>query len=342
MKITLRDINDFVNGSLVGDPDLVITGINGLDNAASGDLACIANPKFESGALTTKASVLMVALDADVNFPALIRVKNPLLAFGKVVDKFFSSDDTSLKGIHPLASIDEEVVVGKNVSIGPYAIIEKGVVIGDDTRIFGGAYISCNVTIGSHCIIHSNVNIKHGSCIGNNVIIHCGAVIGSDGFGFEKINGQHQKIPQVGIVVIEDDVELGANVTIDRARFDKTIVGRGSKIDNLVHIAHNVVIGENCIIIAQVGISGSVTVGRDVVLAGQVGVVGHINIADGTVVASKSAIMKSTEAHSLMWGIPALPHMQQKRNNVLVQRLPKLVEKIKILEEKVKRLESEC
>jgi UDP-3-O-[3-hydroxymyristoyl] glucosamine N-acyltransferase len=228
--------------------------------------------------------------------------------------------------------------LGKNIAIGPFAIIEDNVILGDDTIVYGNSYIGHDTNIGTKCIIYPNVSIRERITLGNRVIIHCGTVIGSDGFGFAKIRGVQEKIPQIGTVLIEDDVEIGANVTIDRARFDKTIIGKGTKIDNLVQIAHNVIIGENCIIVAQAGISGSTIVGKGVILAGQAGLVGHITVGDGAVAAAQAGVTKSIPAHTMVSGYPARPHDVAKRVNACVQNLPQLYKRIKELEQKIEKL----
>jgi len=217
---------------------------------------------------------------------------------------------------------------------------EDNVAIGDKSVIHASSFIGHNSTIGSEALIYMHVSIRERIFIGNRVIIHSGTVIGSDGFGFATLRGLHHKIPQIGTVVVEDDVEIGANVTIDRARFDKTIIGRGTKIDNLVQIAHNVTVGENCIIVAQAGVSGSTVLGNNVLLAGQAGLVGHINIGDGAVVAAQAGVTKSIPPNTKVSGYPAKPHETAKKVNACLQRLPQLVEKVKELQKKVEELEN--
>lgn len=225
------------------------------------------------------------------------------------------------------------------MAIGAYVTIEDNVSIGDNTIIYGGCYVGQYTKIGKDTLIYPNVSIREYVNIGSRVVIHSGTVIGSDGFGFANMDGVYERIPQIGSVAIEDDVDIGSNVTIDRARFDKTIIGRGTKIDNLVHIAHNVVIGENCIIVAQVGISGSASIGKGVTLAGQVGVVGHITIGDGAIVAGRSGVTKSVAPGAFVSGFPAKPHGVAKRVNACVQNLPRLFETVGGLKKKVAELE---
>jgi UDP-3-O-[3-hydroxymyristoyl] glucosamine N-acyltransferase len=244
------------------------------------------------------------------------------------------------KGIHPTVILGKDVSLGRDVAIGPYTVIEDNVSIAEATIIYSGCFVGHHTKIGKNTLIYANVSIRERISIGNRVIIHSGTVIGSDGFGFATIEGLHHKIPQIGTVEIDDDVEIGANVTIDRARFDKTVIGRGTKIDNLVQIAHNVVIGENSIVVAQVGISGSTTVGKNVVLAGQVGLVGHIAIGDNVVVMAQSGVSKSIPAGTMAWGYPAKPADVAKRVNACVQNLPRLYETIKELKKKIEELEA--
>lgn len=342
MRFTLKEIADLIDAELSGDPALVITGISGIKEAKEGDITFLANSKYWSLMSTTKASAIITSRDAFKTDKPLLKTDNPSLAFTKVVSLASKDDVQHPQGIHPTAIISEGAKIGKNISIGPYAIIEKDVKIGDDTVIYGGCYIGYRSNIGKNCLIYPQVLIREKIEIGDRVIIHSGAVIGSDGFGFAMVKGVQKKIPQIGTVVIEDDVEIGANVTIDRARFDKTIIGKGTKIDNLVQIAHNVITGENCIIVAQAGISGSTTLGENVILAGQAGVVGHISIGDRAIVAAQAGVTKSVAADTKVSGYPAKPHDVAKKVNACVQNLPELYKKIRELEKKIKILEANC
>jgi len=341
MKFKLGEIAKIVDGELKGDPDIVITGISGIKEAKEGDITFLANPKYFSLMKSTKASAVITSQEIDFSSKPIIKTENPSLAFAKVVNLFSPPDVHHPSGIHPTAIISHSAKLGKNVAVGAYTIIEDEVEIGDGSIIYGSCYIGYKTKIGKNCLIYPGVSIREKIEIGNRVIIHSGTVIGSDGFGFAMVKGVREKIPQVGTVVIGDDVEIGANVTIDRARFDKTIIGRGTKIDNLVQIAHNVVIGENCVIVAQVGISGSTTLGKGVILAGQAGVVGHIHIGDGAIVAAQAGVTKSVPPNTKVSGYPAKPHNVAKRVNACVQKLPQLYKRIKELEEKVKELEKE-
>ena len=340
MPKTLSEIAQFVGGTVAGDGQLRITGVNGIKEAKRGELTFLANPKYVSLAQSTKASAIIVSRDLVLKTKQpLIKTANPSLAFAQVVSLLLGDQSYQLKGIHKTAVIAKSAKLGENVAIGPYAVIEEKAVIGDDTVIHGGSYMGYKTSIGKRCLIYPHVTIRERITIGSQVIIHSGTVIGSDGFGFAEVDGIHEKIPQVGTVVIEDDVEIGANVTIDRARFDKTFIGRGTKIDNLVQIAHNVHIEENCIIVAQVGISGSVRVERGAILAGQAGIAGHLKIGEKAIVGAQAGVTKSVPPRVMVSGYPARPHEEAKKTYALLQLLPKYIEQIRELKEKVRDLE---
>jgi len=339
MRFTLREIADLVKGELIGDPDIIVTGISGIKEAKRGDITFLANSKYSSLMQTTKATAVITSREVVDAAKPLIKTDNPSVAFTQVVTLAAPNNIRHPKGIHPSAIISKKAELGKNVAIGAYTIVEDDVVIGDDTVIYGGCYVGNRAKIGQNCLIYPHVSIRECIEVGDRVIVHSGAVIGSDGFGFAMVRGVQKKIPQIGTVSIEDDVEIGANVTIDRARFDKTVIGKGTKIDNLVQIAHNVVTGQNCIIVAQAGISGSTVLGEGVILAGQAGLVGHIRIGDEAIVAAQAGVTKSIPARTKVSGYPAKEHTQAKRVNACLQRLPEFNKKIKDLEERVKDLE---
>jgi UDP-3-O-[3-hydroxymyristoyl] glucosamine N-acyltransferase len=340
VKILLGEIAKAINGELLGSPDIVIKGICGIKEAKDGDITFLSNPKYESLLSATKASAVITSRDIAPGTKPVVRVDNPSFAFSKVINLFISPEFTHPKGIHPTAVISPKAKLGKNISIGAYAIIEDKAVIGDKTIIYGNSYIGYAALIGENCLIYPHVSIREAVEIGNRVIIHSGTVVGSDGFGFINVKGVQEKIPQIGIVVVQDDVEIGANVTIDRARFDKTIIGEGTKIDNLVQIAHNVIIGRNCTIVAQAGISGSTIVGSGATLAGQAGLVGHITIGEGAIVAAQAGVTKSVAPHTMVSGYPAKPHEIAKRVNACVQNLPHLYKKVKELEAELNELKA--
>jgi len=322
-------------GELVGDPKLEITGAASLAEATSGEISFFGNRKYIGLLRKTRASAVFVPSDfAELLAPAQVRVSNPTKAFEQVVLKFAPKPITYAQGIHPSAIVGSGIRLGERVSIQPHAVIEDGSQIGDDTIIGAGSYIGHETTIGSACLIYPLATIRERSRIGSRVIIHSGAVIGADGFGFEVIDGRQQKIQQFGIVQIDDDVEIGANTTIDRARFGRTWIQQGVKIDNLVQIAHNVVIGKNSVIVAQTGISGSTRVGERVTMAGQVGIVGHVEIADGSIIAAQSGVSKSIPG-GVWFGYPAGPIDEVKQQIAWIHRLGKLFARVKEIEKKL-------
>jgi len=341
MEKTLAEIAKIIEGEVVGDKNLVITGLSGIEEANEGDLTFVANSKYIPLIKKTKASAIITPRDMEVPGKPTIRANNPSLAFANIASLMAEEDPLCFQGVHKTAIIADEVKLGKNVTVGPYAIVEPNVKIGDNSIIYGGTYIGQKTIIGKDCLIYPHVTVRERTEIRDRVIIHSGTVVGSDGFGFEEDGGAHVKIPQLGTVLIEDDVEIGANVTIDRARFAKTVVGKGSKIDNLVQIAHNVVIGENCIIVAQVGISGSTMIGKNSILAGQAGLAGHLKVGEGSIVAAQAGVSKSIPPFSKVSGYPAKPHAHAKRVNACLQRLPDYVKKIQELGKRIEGLEDQ-
>ncbi len=340
MRKTLKEIARLIGAEVIGDADTVITGASGIRDAGVGDITFLANPKYTPLLATTRASAIITSKDVVSAPKPLLRVENPSLSFTKVISLISPEEIIRPKGIHPSAIVGKNVSLGKGVVLGAYAVIEDDCLIGDNTIIYSGTFIGHHTKIASDVLIYPNVTIRERVSVGKRVIIHSGTVIGSDGFGFVEVDGKHQKIPQIGTVEICDDVEIGANVTIDRARFDKTVIGRGTKIDNLVQIAHNVAVGEDSLIVAQAGISGSTTIGNNVTIAGQAGLVGHITIGDRAILAAQAGITKSVAANTMVSGYPARPHETAKRVNACVQNLPKLYEEIKALKKKIEELES--
>ncbi len=340
MEKTLKEIAEFVEGEVIGDESVVITSVCGIKEAREGDITFVANSRYVNLMNHTQASAIIVSNEIRTNTSKpLIRTENPSLAFAKIVSLLAPNEVVKPEGIHPTAIIGRNVKLGKGVAIQPYVVIEDGVEIGDNTVIYALTYIGHHARIGNECLLYPHVSVRERVTIGNRVIIHSGTVIGSDGFGFATVRGVHHRIPQIGTVVIEDDVEIGANVTIDRARFEKTWIKRGTKIDNLVQIAHNVVIGENTIVVAQTGISGSTVVGKNVILAGQSGVIGHVEVGDNVIVAARSGVTKSVPPNICVSGYPAKPHHKAKRINACVQRLPELFRVVKQLEERLAEAE---
>lgn len=331
----LSDIAGLVGGELLGKIDVEITGVAPIGQAGPGDLTFVANPRYRPLLKTTKAAAAIV--DGQTEWPALslIRHPNPYYAFLLVLRQFHPDEHPVASGVHSQAFVAPDAVLGKNVGIGPFAVLESGAKIGDGVQIAAGCYVGREVEIGEGCLFHPNVTIRERVKIGNRVIIHSGTVVGSDGFGYAKEKGVYHKIPQVGTVVIEDDVELGANVTIDRATMGETRIGKGTKIDNLVQIAHNVKIGENSIIVSQVGISGSTEVGKNVTIAGQVGLTGHLHIGDGAIIAAQSGVHRDIKPGQIVLGSPAREMQKRKKIEAIISNLPEYIEKLKKLEKAI-------
>ena len=335
VSFTLQELAGTSNGELVGDPKLKITGAASLAEATSGEISFFANRKYIGLLRKTRASAVFVPSDfGEPLTAAQVRVSDPTKAFEQVVLKFAPKLITFSSGVHPSAIVGSSVRLGERVSIQPHAVIEDDSEIGDDTIIGAGSYIGHETTIGATCLIYPLVTIRERSRIGSRVIIHSGAVIGADGFGFEMVDGRHQKIQQLGIVQIDDDVEIGANTTVDRARFGRTWIQQGVKIDNLVQIAHNVIIGKNSVIVAQTGISGSTRVGERVTMAGQVGIVGHVEIADNSIIAAQSGVSKNVPG-GVWFGYPAGPIDQTKQQIAWIRSLGKLFARVKEIEKKL-------
>jgi UDP-3-O-[3-hydroxymyristoyl] glucosamine N-acyltransferase len=333
-SLDLNTLAALVGGQLSFCPEPIrIRGVASIEDAGPEDVTFLANPKYASALQSSKAGAAFVAPDFGQSvLPVLIRVENPSVAFAKAVEQFAPKPVAFPPGIHPTAVVAEGVELGEGVSIQPYAVLERGAKVGANTVIGAHSYIAHGASVGSGCLIHPRVTIAERCVVGNRVILHSGCVVGSDGFGFETIAGKHVKIPQVGIVQIDDDVEIGANTTLDRARFGRTWIGQGTKIDNLVQIAHNVVIGKNCLIVSHVGISGSTRIGDGVTLAGQVGVVGHIQIGDGVVIGAQSGVNKSIAKPGLYMGTPAIPASEYREQVAYIHRLGRLADRVQKLE----------
>ena len=334
MTLSVNEIVALVGGKLVtGNGENQISGVASLIEAQPSDLSFFANPKYIGDLKTTQAGAVLVRPDT-VNevTGALIVVENPSLAFTTVMARFRPEPPSFSSGLHPTVVIGEGCEIHSTASIQPHVVMEPRVKVGAGTLIGAGTYVGHGSRLGENCLIYPNVSIRERSEIGNRVIIHSGAVIGSDGYGFETVEGRHQKIPQIGIVQLDDDVEIGANTTIDRARFGRTWIGAGTKVDNLVQIAHNVVIGKNCLVIAQVGISGSTQLGQNVIIAGGAGIVGHVKIGDNTIIGAKAGVSKSVPPNSKWLGYVAEPAREMGEKLAYISRLPKLFARVKELE----------
>jgi UDP-3-O-[3-hydroxymyristoyl] glucosamine N-acyltransferase len=342
MKVTLDAVAKAIDGTVVGDGSVEIVGVAGIREAREGELTFLANPRYEAYLDQTRASAVIVADNHRSCAKPLIQNPNPYLAFLKAV-RFFQGDGPRPEpGAHTSAVVASGAVLDPSATVGPCAVVESGASIGARTIVQAGCYVGAGARIGEDCLLYANVTLRDGCELGDRVIVHSGTVIGSDGFGFVRDGEIHRKLPQVGNVIVEDDVELGACVTIDRATTGTTRIGAGTKIDNLVQIAHNVQIGRNCIIVAQVGISGSTTLGDHVVLAGQVGVVGHIEIGAGAMIGAQSGVSNSVAPGEKFFGSPARPVAQAKRIEASLKYLPELIQTVRKLKRRVEELEGPC
>ncbi len=336
----LRDIASLVNGEVIGPSeadDIEITGVSGIRSAQEGDITFLSAERYRKYLTGCKASCVLIKEPIEGLQTTQLRVSNPHLAFAKLLGHFYIKPQKPL-GISKHAIVSDKATVGKDVSIFPFSYISENVSIGNGTIIYPHVFVGHDTTIGKDCVIYPNVTLRENVKICNRVIVHSGSVIGSDGFGYVFEGGKHHKIPQVGGVIIEDDVEIGSNVSIDRATTGNTIIGAGTKIDNLVQIAHNVTVGKNSIIIAQVGIGGSTEIGDFVTLAGQVGVADHVTIESGTIIGAQSGIMGHV-AKGIYTGSPVMPHREWLKTQAIIAKLPDLYKKIRELQEKIKNLE---
>lgn len=334
----LKELAELVRGEYLGDGEIEIRGVGSIQEAKEGEITFLANPRFSSLICTTGASAVIVHREIIEAPRPLLRVSNPYLAFAKILT-LYAEDKIKRPspGIHSTCILGKDVKLGKDVSLQAYTVIGDRVEIGDRTVIGAGVYIGDDTRIGKDTLIYPHVTIREEVTVGDRVIIHSGCVIGSDGFGYTRDGERYFKIPQIGTVVIEDDVEIGANTTIDRATLDKTIIKQGTKIDNLVQIAHNVIIGEHSLIIAQVGISGSCIIDQGVIIAGQAGVAEHIKIGQGAIVAAQAGVDKDIPPGVMVSGYPARPHREELKREALMHRLPQLYQRIRALEERLSR-----
>lgn len=337
-KVTLEQIAEFVKGEVEGDPALIITGVSPLETAVEGDLSFVAHSKYLKHLSSTKASALLVKPDFPAYGKTVLRVENPQYSFLQVVKQFFCSNEHFQAGVHPTAVIGSDVTFGTGVAIGAYVVVGDHTCIGDNTILHPGVVVEHHTKIGNNTTIHAGVFIGSKTEIGHQVTVFMGTVIGSDGFGFVRQNGQYYKMPHLGTVVIEDEVEIGANCTIDRATFGATKIGRGTKLDNMVHIAHNVEIGENTVIAAQTAIAGSTKIGKNVIVGGQVGFAEHLEIGDHVTFGARSGVTKSFPSNVVVSGFPAGSHAKAKKQEAALRLLPKLFKRIRQLEKEIKAL----
>lgn len=333
---TVAELAALVGGQHPSDrASVAITGPANLAGAQPGEISFFGHPRYASDLKATKASAVLVPRDfAGETGAACIRVDDPSAAFTVITQQFVPAPSAPPAGIHPSATVDPSARIAPDAGIQAQAVVEADAVIGAGSCVGAGSYVGRGAKIGAGCLLHPHSVVREGCVLGDRVVLHSGAVVGSDGFGYDTKNGRHEKIPQIGIVVVGNDVEIGANTTIDRARFGRTVIGEGTKIDNLVMIAHNVVVGRHCIICAQVGISGSTEIGDYVVLAGQAGLVGHIKVGDGAIVGAQSGLSNDLAPKSIVVGSPPRPIGEWKRTVIRIDKLGQLYERVKKLEER--------
>ncbi|HNW58471.1 MAG TPA: UDP-3-O-(3-hydroxymyristoyl)glucosamine N-acyltransferase [bacterium] len=338
MAFRLAEIASWIGAVVDGDETLEITGLAKIEEAQPGQLTFIANPKYEKYIQETAASAVLVA----DNFPGcgktLLRCSDPYYAFLQLVERLYGGPPALPAGIHPSAVIGAGSRVAPDSAIGPLVCLGRNCVVGARVQLHPGVVLGDEVQIGDDTILYANVSVRERCRLGDRVIVHCGAVIGSDGFGFAFKEGRYHKIPQTGIVIVEEDVEIGANTTIDRATLGATVIHAGVKLDNLIQVAHNVEIGCHTAIAAQAGISGSSKVGTYVRMGGQVGISGHLHIGDNVILGGQAGVTKDIPAGVFYSGYPARPHMQAMREEAGVARLPELLKRIKQLEKQVEAL----
>lgn len=343
MQFTAAQISVLLNGKIEGNADATVTSFGKIEEAEDGQLTFLANPKYEDYLYTTRASIAIVNESYELRQPVgltLIRVADAYSAFAQLLSKYQEMVTQQMKGVQQPSYIAPTARIGTDVYVGAFSYIGENVRIGQSTKIFPNSFIGDNVTIGEHCIIHPGVKIYHDCILHNHVVVHAGTVIGSDGFGFApQADGTFKKVPQIGNVVVEDHVEIGANTTIDRATMGSTCIRKGAKLDNLIQIAHNVEVGESTVIAAQAGVSGSTKIGKNVMIGGQAGLVGHIQIADGSKINAQSGVSKSMkEPYGAVTGSPAADYTSALRSQAVFRNLPELEKRIHELEKIVRQL----
>ena len=344
MNFTAEAIAEYLQGEIVGNPNITVNNISKIEEGQAGTLSFLANPKYNSYLYETKASIVLInhdfVLEKEVE-TTLIRVKNAYESFASLLELYQQSRFTESEiGISKNSSIAENTEVGENLFLGHFSVIGNNCKIGNNVKIHQNVSIGDNVTIGDNTVVRSGVNIYYDSIIGKNCVLHSGVVIGAEGFGFApQANGEYKKVPQVGNVILEDNVEIGANSCIDRATLGSTILRKAVKVDNLVQIAHNVEIGENTVIAAQTGISGSTKIGSKCMLGGQVGVVGHLNIADGTIIAAQAGMGRNVkQSGGIYQGSPAIDIRNFQKSSVYFKKLPDLVQQLYALEKEIQEI----
>ncbi|RPI03254.1 MAG: UDP-3-O-(3-hydroxymyristoyl)glucosamine N-acyltransferase [Calditrichaeota bacterium] len=339
MTVRLIDIASWVDATIEGDESVEITGLAKIEEAQTGYLSFIANPKYQKFIETTNASAVLVGKDFPSSSKTLLRTSDPYFSFLQIARRFYQQAPQVEKGIHPTAIIGEGTRIGADVAIGAYVVIGKNCEIGEGTVIFPLCFVGDRVRIGGDCLIYAHTSIREDCRIGDRCILHMGAVVGADGFGFAFQNGRFHKLPQMGIVVLENDVEIGANTSIDRATMGETIIREGVKLDNLIQVAHNVEIDQHTAIAAQAGISGSTKIGKYVQIGGQAGFAGHLQVADRAKIGAQAGVTKSVPAGEFVTGYPARPFRVEMRELASLARLPEMVKQMRELEKRVIELE---
>jgi UDP-3-O-[3-hydroxymyristoyl] glucosamine N-acyltransferase len=346
MQFSAAQIALLINGKVDGDPTVAVASFGKIEEAINGQLAFLANPKYEEHLYTTGASIIIVNETQEIKqiiSATLIRVPDAYTAFAALLSKYQEIVAQQMTGIQEPVYISKTATLGEKIFVGAFAYIGDNVKVGNNTKIFPGSFLGDNVKIGDNVVLHPGVKIYHHCVIGNNVTIHAGSVIGSDGFGFApQADGSFKKVPQIGNVVVEDFVEIGANATIDRATIGSTFIKSGAKLDNLIQIAHNVEVGNNTVIAAQAGVSGSTKIGNNVMIGGQAGIVGHLQIADGSKINAQSGVSKSIKTpNTAVTGSPAFDYTSALRSQAVSRKLPEIEKRLKELEDMIKQLLAE-
>lgn len=343
MQFTAAQISALIQGKIEGNPDATVSSFGKIEEADGSQLSFLANPKYEDYLYTTGAAIVIISDSYVLRHPiqaTLIRVKDAYSAFAQLLSQYQQMVNQQMKGVQQPSYVPQSVTMGEDVFIGAFSYLGEDVKVGNGTKIYPNTYIGDGVRLGDNCIIHPGVKIYYGCVIGNNVAIHAGTVIGSDGFGFApQADGSYKKVPQIGNVVIEDNVEIGANTTIDRATMGSTVIKAGAKLDNLIQIAHNVEVGNSTVIAAQVGVSGSTKIGNNVQIGGQAGLVGHIQIAEGSKINAQSGVSKSLKTpYAAVTGSPAYDYTSALRSQAVFRNLPEMEKRVQELEDLVKQL----
>lgn len=346
MQFTAAQISLLIHGKIEGNPDATVSSFGKIEEASNDQLSFLANPKYEDYLYRTNAAIVIINENYELKQPimaTLIRVPDAYTAFAGLLSQYQQMVTQQMNGVQQPSYIAPSATLGQDAFIGAFVYIGDGVKVGVNTKIFPGCYIGDGVQIGDNTVLHAGVKIYMGCIVGNNVVMHAGAVIGGDGFGFApQADGSFKKVPQIGNVVIEDNVEVGANTTIDRATMGSTIIKAGAKLDNLIQIAHNVEVGNSTVIAAQAGVSGSTKIGNNVMIGGQAGLVGHIQVADGSKINAQSGVSKSLkEPYSTVTGSPAADYTSALRSQAVFRNLPELEKRIYELEKIIKQLMAE-